>query len=66
MLNRRIVSSFELAQEPLKSLHINYQCNETSAVVKDSKFVDHLYIDLPVAKRQYASKADVVGLPYRD
>ena len=34
--------------------------------MKDSKFVDHLYIDWPVAKQQYASKADVVGLPYRD
>ena len=66
LLNRRIVSSCELAQEPLQSLHINYQCNETSIDIKDSKFVDHLYIDWPVAKRQYASKADVVGLPYRD
>ena len=66
LLNRRIVSSCELAQEPLQSLHINYQCNEISIDIKDSKFVDHLYIDWPVAKRQYASKADVVGLPYRD
>ena len=66
LLNRRVVSSCELAQEPLQSLYIYYQCNETSTDVKDSKFVDHLYIDWPVAKRQYASKADVVGLPYRD
>ena len=66
MLNRRIVSSFELAQEPLQSLHINYQCNETSIDIKDSKFVDHLYIDWHIAKLQYASKADVVGLPHRN
>ena len=39
------------AQEPLQSLHINYQGNETSIDIKDSKFVDHLYIDWPVAKR---------------
>ena len=66
MLNRRIVSSCELAQEPLQSLHINYQCNEISIDIKGLKFVDHFYIDWHVAKRQYASKADVVGLPYRD
>ena len=63
LLNRRIVSSCEFAQEPRKSLHINYQCNERSIDIKDSKFVDHLYIGWPVAKRQYASKAYVVGLP---
>ena len=57
LLNRRILTSFELAQEPLQSLHINYQINETSTDVKDSKFVDHLYIDWPVAKQQYASDA---------
>ena len=62
-LNSRIVSSCELAQGPLQSLHINYQCNETSIDIKDSKFVDHLYIDWPVAKRQYASKATETNIP---
>ena len=42
LLNRRIISSCELAQEPLQSLHINYQCNEISIDIKDLKFVDHL------------------------
>ena len=40
--------------------------NETSTDTKDSKFVDHLYIDWPVAKQKYASKADVAGLPCQD
>ena len=39
---------------------------ETSTDIKDSKFVDHLYIDWPVAKQQYALKVDVVRLPYQD
>ena len=66
LLDRRARSSFELSQGPLQCLHINYQSNETSTDIKDSKLVDHLYIDWPVAKQQYASKANVVGLSYRD
>ena len=37
-----------------------------STDIKASKFVDDLYIDWPVAEQLYASKADVVGLPYQD
>ena len=40
--------------------------NETLTDIKDSKFVDRLCIDWPVAKQQYATKADVVWLSYRD
>ena len=63
---RRVISSFGLSQGPLQCLHIHYQSNETSTDIKDSKFVDHLYIDWPLAKQQYASKANAVGLSYRD
>ena len=59
-------SSSELAREPLQSSHINDQSNETSSDIKDMDFADYLYIDWPVAKQQYASKTDVLGLPYRD
>ena len=67
LLNRRFVSSSELAQEPLQSSRRKYQSNETSTdIIKDSKFEDHLYIDWHAVKQQYASKANAVGLPYRD
>ena len=51
---------------PLVSSHIDYQSYETSNDIKDSKIVARFCIDWPVAKQQYASKADVVELPYRD
>ena len=35
-------------------------------ISKTHSFADHLYIDWPVAMQQCASKADVMGLPYRD
>ena len=34
-----------------RSLYTFYQSNETSTDIKDSKFVDHLYIDWPLAKQ---------------
>ena len=57
-----VISSGLVRDHPLGAPHLW----KSSIDIKDSKFVDHLYIDWPVAKRQYASKADVVGLPYLD
>ena len=42
------------------------QSNETSTAIKDSEFVDNLYIDWPVTKQQYASNADIMELAYQD
>ena len=66
LLNKRVASSSELAQGPLQISYIDYQSNETSTDIKDSDIVDNLYIDWPVAKQQYASKADAEGLPHRE
>ena len=65
LLNRLIVFSSELSQEPLQVSHRNHPY-ETSTDIKDSKFVDHLYIDWHVAKQPYASNAEVLTLPYQD
>ena len=64
--NRCIVSSSELTQGPLSCSHRNRESNDTSTDIKDSKFVDYLYIEWPVAKQQYASRADVMDLPSQD
>ena len=33
----------------------------SSSDIKESKWVDHLYVDWPVAKQQYASNAGITG-----
>ena len=33
----------------------------SSSDIKESKWVDHLYVDWPVAKQQYASNAGIIG-----
>ena len=38
-LNKHIVSSSELAQEPFQSSHRNYKSDETSTDIKDFKYV---------------------------
>ena len=57
---------YRILFKSLLKVRTEIMSNGTSTDIKDSKFVDHLYIDGPVAKQQYASKADVVRLSYED